>query len=85
MLTLPNIPIIGEPCQMILWYPTLLINCRCQENRVTIIVTTGFNNPSACWHCGKIYYVTAIGPEVVDGLPMVHLQITMPQVKKELH
>lgn len=56
---MPDIPIIGQPDDVLQWYPTILIRHRCKSGVVTILVVTGFQNPVACGNCGRV--ITAGG------------------------
>lgn len=49
---------------VVLWYPTSIINCRCDPEAVTLIVVTGFGNASECGKCHKLY--RNVGVKVTD-------------------
>lgn len=68
------VPIIGEPYTVVSWWPTTIMNCRCQKNRVQLVIITGFGNAAACGGCGKLYLNNRINAatgqiEVVVMLP----------------
>lgn len=72
-----DIPIIGETVHQVLqWYPTTLIACRCRgPNYAAILVITGFNNAVQCPHCERLYRavkLTGEGMEVEAIIPTPH-------------
>lgn len=64
--------------RVLIWYPTAMLNCPCQEGVVSLIVTTGFNNPSMCGHCRRLYSISAIAPAELGALPEVMINVTVP-------
>lgn len=70
--------------RVVMWYPTAIINCPCQEGSVSLIVTTGFMNPSACGKCGKLYQSRGFAPNPLNpsGLPDIVVDIIQPTEKK---
>lgn len=58
----PNIPIIGEPFVVVLWYPTAITYCKCMKGRINLVITTGMGNPASCGGCGKMYMNEKLDP-----------------------
>lgn len=77
-----NIPILGQPCRVLVWYPTAVILCKCQggEGQAKIVITTGFNNASACGVCGTLYMIRTILPPTPEsmGQPVLDLHTVAP-------
>lgn len=74
-----DIPILGQPCRVLVWYPTAVVLCNCQggEELAKIIITAGFNNPSSCGVCGKLYMIRTILPPTPEsqGQPVLDLHM----------
>lgn len=52
----PTIPSVGQPCNVLFWYPTTLIKCNCREgNQLQLLMVVGFQNPTRCPQCGTLY------------------------------
>lgn len=81
-----DVPIVLQP-RVIMWYPTAIITCPCQEGKLNLIISTGWNNPSACGECGRMFLLTGVSPHPIDpnGLPQINVQIVMPTAKGEVH
>lgn len=69
--------------KVLLWYPTAMLNCPCQEGRVSLIVVTGFNNYSKCGNCGKLFHITDIAANP-EGLPIAVVGTVLPTPSKEV-
>lgn len=54
---------IGEPDAMVLWYPTAVFMCRCQTDRIILVISTGFHNAASCSVCGKLFIIKRIRPD----------------------
>lgn len=54
-----DIPIVGKPAKVLMWYPTAIIQCLCAEGELTLLIVTGIGNTVVCGKCSKLY--TAIG------------------------
>lgn len=83
----PNVPIISPGPRVVMWWPTTLISCPCRPDRVSLVVTTGFQNPSACQHCGKLFQNAGVDPAPLGPgqLPEIQIQIILPTPKGEVH
>lgn len=71
------IPILGQPMQILTWYPTTLLRCNCKETceeKVTLIIS-GMGGSSMCPLCGAKATVTGIGP---DGNVVVTIETKDP-------
>lgn len=80
-----DVPIIGAPSQVVLWYPTTIINCRCLPDRVTLIVVTGFDNHSQCGNCGKLYKNAGMKASDDNGkIVDIDVDVMVPTPAKEL-
>ncbi len=51
----PSIPTVGQPADVIFWYPTVLLRCKCQPERLNILILTGIRNPVTCGSCHTVY------------------------------
>lgn len=60
----PNIPIVGQPARLMVWWPTVLIECLCDraEGSVehTFIHLTTIGIPFVCPKCRASYTVTGM-------------------------
>lgn len=63
-----DIPIVGQPGTVLFWYPTVITKCNCKPNELTLIVTTGFGNPSICPKCNSTYVMRGVRPDGKGGL-----------------
>lgn len=72
-----DVPILGQPVSLLMWYPTAVLNCKClaEKGIVSIIITTGLNNPAKCGQCGKLYKINSVKP---DGSLDIGFAIPLP-------
>ena len=77
MSPLPNVPLVGQTSQVLIWYPTALVGCKCQEGQMALVVITQFNNPTLCPKCGKGYAISSV--EIKDGMPVVNVAVMLPR------
>ncbi len=70
------LPIVGQPHQVLMWYPTSVIVCLCKHPSQTLIVITGFGSPAACPQCGKLYVNTGVQP--VPGGVAIQVHVVTP-------
>lgn len=50
-----DVPIVGQPGQILIWYPTVMIRCMCDPAIQSLVIMTGIGNPSKCGKCGKLW------------------------------
>lgn len=71
-MTDDDIPVVGQPAEIITWYPTALVHCKCQKPpTMAIVITTGFMNHSKCGYCGTHYWIKGLktdGTILIDFL-----------------
>lgn len=79
-----EVPIVGQPCSVILWYPTSLVNCKCDPKATTIIVCTGFNNFSKCGKCGRMYCNEKV-EMTPEGLPLIVIGMAVETPSKAIN
>lgn len=75
-----DLPIIGmgpKP-RVVLWYPTAIINCACQPDRVTLIVVTGTSNSVICGSCHRLHRIAGFGPQDAEGIPTIIADVIVP-------
>lgn len=78
----PNIPIVGKPANVILWYPTVIVHCHCNPQSVTLLVMTGFGNPARCGNCNRLYQIVDAPGRVCHDMK-VQLQLIIEQPATE--
>ncbi len=61
----------NHPGDILFWYPTVLVKCKCQSHEMTIIIVTGFANYAACPKCGTLYATKGMIPDEKGGLSVV--------------
>lgn len=74
----PDIPIIGQPAQVLTWYPTALMGCKCQGNNMELVIVTGFGKPSQCPKCGKLFIINRVS-EQGPGQFHINVDIQVPR------
>lgn len=69
-----DIPVVGRPVDLVLWYPTTVVRCRCKEKaeEQAIIVIIGLQQVAACPLCMRAYHINRIKP---DGEPELQMAI----------
>lgn len=71
----PNVPILNQPARIMLWYPTVMVQCKCVTDRMSIVIITGISNAAQCGHCGKLYTIKQMNPQ---SSPEVEILIPPP-------
>lgn len=52
-----NVPIVGQLCEVLSWFPTMLIKCKCQDLPMLIV---GLGSVATCPSCQKSYMIAMI-------------------------
>lgn len=47
-----EIPIVGQPCQFVTWFPTVVVSCNCGATPAPVVVIVGAGI-SPCPACGR--------------------------------
>jgi hypothetical protein len=71
-----SIPIVGQQSALLYWYPTAALHCRCNHDKMNVVVLTGFNNHVQCSECGKLYHIAGI--ETRDGKTAISIGMVLP-------
>lgn len=70
----PSVPIVGQSSQVLMWYPTALVACKCKgPGEAQLLVVCGFQRPTSCPTCLKMYTITG-----VDQQGNINIQIAIP-------
>ena len=80
-----EIPIVGQPVNLVFWYPTTILRCRCDPSPeiFTMILITGTHNAVECPKCHKLYQINGMQLDKKgDLLPMI--QVMIPTQSKEV-
>lgn len=65
----PNKPyIVGQPMELIYWFPVILVRCRCDMTGLKLIILRDLNTPTECPACGRGVMVSGID---ADQKPIV--------------
>ena len=83
-----SVPILGLPGDLMFWYPTAMVYCKCQGPMKTaekrpFIVITGFGNMSVCPYCGEGYFIKGLAPDGQGGMNIV-VEFVQPTPKSEV-
>lgn len=54
----PAIPIVGQPCTVVAWFPTLNLVCNCEAKQPLLVV--GFGNLTVCPACKRGFMLQAV-------------------------
>jgi hypothetical protein len=58
---MPDVPIVGEPGEIVTWWPQCLYRCKCcAPPQWQFVVLTGFANYTSCGKCGNHYAIVGI-------------------------
>lgn len=70
-LNLAAARLLGEPCEVLTWYPTVVIRCKCIEQMTNLLVLTpaAIAECPACHGRYKINGVTPNGPQIAYAPP----------------
>lgn len=66
-----DLPIIGLPGAIMLWYPTAMVHCKCDPKDMKIVILTGFLNHSECGACHKLYFIKGMTPDGKGGINLL--------------
>lgn len=73
-----DVPIIGQPCIVVSWSPTVVLTCNCEKKGTLLIV--GFNLLAVCPHCGRGFQIHGVRHDIRTGEPPhFDINIVMPQ------
>lgn len=79
-----NIPILGQPAEIVHWWPTTVVQCKCRgDGLLTIVILTGFGNHTECGFCGKLYFNKGMTPDGKGGLNIL-VDFIIPVPKSQL-
>lgn len=70
-----TIPIVGQQFNLLSWYPTANITCRCDETRLVFITLTG-QAWSQCPLCKRSYSIERIDQ---NGAPVILMHVPVEQ------
>ena len=62
-----GVPIIGQPCNIVSWFPTTVLVCNCEAKQPVTVI--GFNNISVCPHCGRGFRLHGVQQDIRTGKP----------------
>ena len=60
-----NVPLVGQPCTVKGWFPSVLIHCNCEAKEPMMIV--GLGGVAQCPACGRGFTVTEIHHDARTG------------------
>lgn len=76
----PDVPILGQPCTLGAWFPTLNLICNCEAKQSLLIV--GFGNVSVCQSCGRGFMLHGVKHDIRTGEPPhFDINIVLPSAR----
>lgn len=70
-----GVPIVGQPCTIITWFPTLSITCNCEAKQPVLLV--GIGNLSVCVNCGRGFQLIGVRQNATGEPPHFDIHIVM--------
>lgn len=72
-----GIPLVGQPCTILTWFPTLSLVCNCEAKQPLLVV--GIGNVAECPKCGRGFQLHGVMFDVRTGKPPhFELNIVLP-------
>lgn len=75
-----NVPILGQPCSIGSWFPTLSLTCNCETKPALLVV--GFHNVTVCPACGRGFELYGVRHDARTGQPPhFDINIVLPSAR----
>lgn len=75
-----GVPIVGQPCKLGAWFPTINLICNCEAQSSLLIV--GFKHLAICPHCGRGFELHGVQQDIRTGQPPhFDINIVLPSAR----
>lgn len=71
-----HIPIVGQPCKVHGWFPTVLLSCSCEAKTPLMIV--GLGAVAQCEACKRGFSISGLLHDAATGAGSVSVGLAMP-------
>jgi hypothetical protein len=62
-----DVPIVGQPCTPLAWFPTVSLICNCADKQPVLLV--GLGSISVCPKCGRGFQLHGVRQDIRNGQP----------------
>lgn len=80
--------IVGQPGDVVTWYPTTLVRCKCSDApgaiKFNFVFLTGFDNWSSCGACGTLYANSHLVQDPTTKVPLMVVKHMAPTPQSEV-